>query len=139
MTDGLIKLSDGSILRLRILIVDVKEVGFSPFAGVNFDVKAIGGIATQFVPEDLRESVKNKPIVPPFESLPTEGWEIIDIVESQPAAAEEDVVSSKGKFKVKVVADPVMVSRNTNYKTPSNEPLYWVSWVWKISWKPIKE
>jgi len=36
---GWIKLSDGAVLKLKILIVDVRESGFSPFGGVNFDVK----------------------------------------------------------------------------------------------------
>jgi len=49
------------------------------------------------------------------------------------------VESSKGRFKIKVSAEAVMVARNTNYKTFENEPLYWVSWVWKISWKPVNE
>jgi hypothetical protein len=40
---GRIKLSDGAVLKLKILIVDVRESGFSPFGGVNFDVKVIGG------------------------------------------------------------------------------------------------
>jgi hypothetical protein len=40
---GFIRLSDGSQLVLKIFIIDVKEAGFSPFGGVNFDVKVVGG------------------------------------------------------------------------------------------------
>jgi len=25
------------------------------------------------------------------------------------------------------------------YRSRLNEPIYWVSWVWKISWRPVKE
>jgi len=41
---GRIKLSDGTVLKLKILIVDVRESGFSPFSDVNFDAKVIGGL-----------------------------------------------------------------------------------------------
>jgi len=34
---GLIRLADGSELKLRILVVDVREAGFSPFGGVGFE------------------------------------------------------------------------------------------------------
>lgn len=132
---GFIKLSDGTELKLRMLIIDVKELGFSPFGGINFDVKTVGGVATANVPEELKKIMINKPLTPP--ELPQDGWGIIDIVEQKPAVAEEVVDTSKGKYKVMVVMDAVMVSRNMNYRTIHNEPVYWVSWVTKISWKPI--
>ena len=60
---GHIKLSDNSVIKLKILIVDVKEVGFSPFGGVQFDVKVVGGISTEFVPEEVKKLVIDKPPV----------------------------------------------------------------------------
>ena len=48
---GDIKLSDGAHLRLKILIVDVKEIGFSPFGGVNFYANVTGGV---YIPEPQR-------------------------------------------------------------------------------------
>jgi len=33
-------------------------------------------------------------------------------------------------------AEAVIAARNTLYRTPFNEPLYWLSWVYKASWKP---
>lgn len=131
---GYITLSDGTKLKLRILIVDVREVGFSPFGGVNFDVKTIGGISTVSVPDELKKIVAGKPLAPP--EPPMNGWELIDIKDQKPAEAEVVVDSSKGRFRVKVVAEAVMVSRNMEYRTVHNEPIYWVSWVLKISWKP---
>jgi len=134
---GLITLSDGTTLKLKVTIVDIKESGFSPFNGINFDVKLIGGIATQSVPENLREAVKDKPPAPP--EPPREGWELVDIVKQEPAIVEEVIKSSKGLFKVRVEAEATMVARNTLYRATSNEPYYWATWVYKVSWKPTKE
>ncbi len=50
---------------------------------------------------------------------------------------EEVVVTSQGKFMVRVVAEAVMVVRNMRYRSTLGEPVYWVSWVYKISWKPV--
>ena len=134
---GFIKLSDGTVLKLRILIVDVKETGFSPFGGIYFDVKTVGGVSTHNVPEELKKIVAKRPLAPL--EPPRDGWEIIDIVEQKPAIAEEVVDTSKGKYNVKVVAEAVMASRNIKYRSRYGEPIYWVSWVLKISWKPIKK
>jgi hypothetical protein len=133
---GFITVSDGTVLKLKISIVDIKEIGFSPFGGINFDVKAIGGVATYTVPEELKKAVADKPIAPP--EPPLDGWEILEIKEQKPAMIEEVVDTSKGKYVVRVIGDAVMVARNMKYRTPLNEPIYWVSWVYKISWKPIK-
>lgn len=136
---GNIKLADGAILKLKITIVDIKEGGFSPFGNISFNVKTLGGISTVNVPDKIIKAVVDKPIAPPSSEPPHDGWEIIDIVEQEEPELEETVESSKGKFRVKVVAEAVMAARNMNYKTVENEPIYWISWVWKISWKPVEE
>ncbi|ACB39893.1 hypothetical protein [Pyrobaculum neutrophilum] len=110
----------------------MKEIGFSPFGGVNFDVSVVGGIYIEDLPEELKKAVADKPLLPP--TLPTDGWELVDIAEQEPAVAETTVETSRGKFDVRVVAEVVMVSRNINYKTPRNEPVYWAYWVSKVSW-----
>jgi len=69
----------GTVIKLKTFIIDVKESGFSPFGGVNFDVKIIGGIATESVPDNVKELVKDRPLAPP--EPPREGWEILDIAE----------------------------------------------------------
>ncbi|MDT7868100.1 MAG: hypothetical protein RQ853_06795 [Acidianus sp.] len=135
---GIIKLSDGSILQLKVFIIDVKEAGFSPFGGVYFDVRIIAGVTTESVPESLKELVKDKPVFTPWPELPMEGWEFVDIVEQKPAEALTTVKSSKGLFEVKVVAEATMVAKNTLYRSLANEPLYWVYWIYKPSWRPIK-
>jgi len=62
---GWIRLSDGAVLKLKILIVDVKECGFSPFGGVNFDIKVVGGVAVESVPEEVGKLVADKPFSSP--------------------------------------------------------------------------
>jgi len=131
---GYITLSDGTRLKLRILIVDVKEAGFSPFGGVNLDVKTVGGVSTVSVPDELKKAVVDKPLAPP--EPPMDGWELVDIDRQEPAVAEAVADTSRGRFRVRVVAEAVMVSRNMRYKNIHNEPIYWVSWALKISWKP---
>lgn len=135
---GFITVSDGTILKLKVSIVDIKEIkeAFSPFGGVIFDVKAVGGVSTHNVPEELKKAVADKPLAPP--EPPRDGWEILEIKEQKPAVIEEVVNSSKGGFVVRVVSEAVMVARNMRYKTPHNEPIYWVSWIYKVSWKPVK-
>jgi hypothetical protein len=66
---GRVKLSDDSILKFKILIVDVREAGFSPFGGVQFDVKVVGGISTEFVLGEVKKLVIDKPLA----SLPETG------------------------------------------------------------------
>ncbi len=132
---GLITLSDGTTLKLKIFVVDIKEIGFSPFGGINFDVKAVGGVSTHTVPEDLKKAVADKAVAL---SEPYEGWEILDVTKQEPPTVEEVVETSKGKYKVRVVADTVMAARNMKYKTLSGELIYHVSWVWKVSWKPVE-
>jgi hypothetical protein len=134
---GDIKLSDGAHLRLKMLIVDVKEIGFSPFGGVNFYANVTGGVYVESIPDSLRELVKDKPLFPGLE-LARDGWELLDIVEQKPAEALEVVQSSRGEFVVRVVAEAVMVAKNTHYRSPTNEPIYWVHWIYKVSWKPRK-
>jgi len=137
---GRIKLSDGTELALRIMILDIREAGFSPLGGVNFSVNVMGGIVTKVVPEELRRAVAEKPIVPQGSSqLPQDGWELVDIIEQEPASAEESVDSSRGRFTVRVAAEATMAARNLNYRVVignASEPLYWATWVYKITWKP---
>jgi len=74
----------------------------------------------------------------PLQSL-QKGWEILDIIEQQPAEVVENTSTSLGTFSIKVVSEVVMASCNIMYRTPTNEPLYWVSWVNKVSWKPLEK
>jgi len=132
---GIVRLSDGTVLKLKITIVDAREAGFSPFGGVNIVVKTVGGIGVIEIPQELHGRVADKPVMPP--EPPREGWEIVDIENYEPAVEETRVNTSKGEFLVKVQAEPVMAARNLNYKTELNEPPYWLNWVLKVSWRPV--
>jgi hypothetical protein len=81
--------------------------------------------------------VASKPLAP--QEIPEEGWELLDIEEFTPATVEQEYDSSKGKLLVKVQVEPVMASRNMSFKNIFEEPIYWISWVYKISWKLLKE
>ena len=135
---GKIKLSDGSILSLRIAIVNVKKVkGFSPFGGVNLSIKVVGGVGSLEVPEELREAIAEKPLFPP-DKPPREGWEFVDIVEQECASEEAEVLVDGKRFLVHVEAEALMVVRNMSYRTEIGEPMYWVNWVNKVRWQSIE-
>jgi hypothetical protein len=134
---GRIKLADGTVLSLKIAIADARDAGFSPFGGVNIGVKPMGGIGVIEVPKELCDEVADKPLMPG--APPEEGWELVEIVEQEPAVEEQVVDTSKGKFLLRLEAEGVMAARNRKYKTLDGEPLYWLNWTWKVRWKPLKE
>lgn len=134
---GIVVPADGSKLILRVVIVGIKSVGFSPFGGINFIVKTAGGVVTSYVPDELKNSVKDKPLSPP-DKLPEDGWELIDIQNQEPAVEEAEVEVEGKKYKIKVLAEASMISRNMNYKTDIGEPIYWVHWAVKIQWKNLE-
>jgi hypothetical protein len=131
---GVVVVTDGSVLALRIVIVGVKNVGFSPFGGVNFAVKTAGGVATLFVPDELKEQVKNKPLSPP-DRPPEDGWDLVEVERQEPAEEEVEVLVDDKSYRVSVTGEATMVSRNMNYRTEFGEPLYWVQWSVKVKWR----
>lgn len=136
ITEGRATLSDGTIVKVVVNIVDARESGFSPLGGVNLVVKQSGGTAVVKVPDALMQKVKDKPVY--SGPLPQDGWEMLDIVEMTPAKAETKIETTKGSFLVTIVSEPTMVARNLNYKSDLGEPVYFVYFVPKVSWKPIK-
>jgi hypothetical protein len=134
---GRIVLDDGTVIVLRVAIVNVKKAeGFSPFGGVNLSVKVVGGVGTISVPEELRKTVADKPLAPPG-ALPKDGWEYIEIKEQEPAFEQVEVEVDGRKFIVRVEAEATMVVRNLTVKTDAGEPLYVVNWAYKIKWRPV--
>lgn len=132
----MVKLSDSATLKLKAFILDIKEkAGPSPFV-VNLAVSPTAGISTTEIPENIKNAIVSKPLMP--SKIPEDGWELLDIVSFTPAVVEQEYDSSKGKLLVMVQVDPVLASRNINYKTVLDEPVYWLSWVYKISWKFAK-
>jgi hypothetical protein len=137
-SEGIIKLSDGTTLKLMVNILDARESGFSPLGGVNIFVKPVGGTAVVNLPKEIAEQVKDKPVFPSSE-MPQDGWELVEITEFKPAIAQTTIDTSKGKFMVKTIAEPSMASRNLNYKSELGEPIYYVVWATKISWKSVEK
>jgi len=131
-----LELSDGTILLMDVMVIELKEAGFSPFGGVKFDVKAIADVIIDSLPEELKERVRDKPIYHPWQELPADGWELIDIRAQEPAVIETTVNTSKGLFSVRVVTEATMVARNLSYRDFKGQPIYYVFWVYKASWKP---
>jgi len=134
---GRVELKDGTFLKLKITIIDARESGFSPFGGVNIAVKAVGGIGIISIPDEIKNKVSKRPIAPPGPP-PEDGWEIVDIINFTPATETTEIETSKGLFQVTVEGEPTMASRNLKYRSELGEPLYWLNWVNKISWKPVK-
>lgn len=132
---GRIELEDGTVLLLRIAIAGVKYLGPSPFCGANFGVKVLGGVSVLSVPDAIKESLRDKPVLPPGSKIPGDGWELISIKSQDPAYEEVRVTVDNHVYLVSVEAEVTMVSRNLNYRNEFGEPIYWVSWVNKIRWR----
>lgn len=135
---GYVKVNDGSVIILRVALIDVRvREEASPF-GAEFEVNATGGISV-YPSESVLNEVKDKQIVDPGKTV-NEGWVRVDIVEMKPAYEEAIYDDIKvGKYLIRVEIEPIMVSRNTQYKTLQGLPLYVVRWVPKISWNKIQE
>ncbi len=135
---GYVKVNDDSIIILRVAIVDVRvREEASPF-GVEFDVNATGGVAV-YPSEAALKEVKDKPTIEPGKTV-NEGWAQVDIVEKTPAYEEAVYYKeNRGKYLIRVEIEPIMVSKNTLYKTPQGTPLYVVRWVPKITWNEVED
>ncbi len=130
---GVVVLADGSKLILRAVIVGVKYTGVSPFGGVNFTIKTAGGVSSLYVPAELKERIRDRPLFAP-DKFPEEGWELVNIERQDPAVEEIEVIVREKRYHIEVLATASMVSRNMNYKTDIDEPLYWVAWSTSIRW-----
>ena len=135
---GYVKVSDGSVIILRVAVVDVRvREEASPF-GVEFDVNATGGIAV-YPSESALDEVRDKPVLEPGKTV-NEGWTRVEIVEKG-SAYEEIIYSDEriGRYLIRVEIEPIMVSKNTMFKNIQGLPLYVVRWVPKITWSEIQE
>jgi hypothetical protein len=119
-----------------ITILDARESGFSPFDGINIAIKPVGGTAIIKPSNEMIEKIKDKPTITSGET-PKDGWEIIDITGFKPAIAEKIIDTTKGKYLVKIIAEPSMASRNLKYKSEIDEPIYFLVWASKFSWKSM--
>jgi len=134
---GYVRVEDGSILVLRVALVDVRERRIpSPF-GVEFDVNFNVGLAVYPSEESLRE-VEGKPILESGR-VASEGWAPVKIVEKASAYEEAIYVGEDGRqYLVRVEVEPIMVSKNAMYRAAQGTPLYAVRWVPKVTWYEAK-
>jgi len=130
---GYVKLSDDSIVIMRVAIVDVKPLQGPSVYEVQFEVISAGGISILPSEKAINE-VKDKPMVEPGKA-PTDGWTLVNITEKQLAYEEVEYVLDEKKYIVRAEMEPLMVSKNTNYRTVKGEPIYNVGSITKISWR----
>jgi len=130
---GHVKLSDDSIVIMRVAIVDVKPLQGPSLYEVQFEVIPAGGISI-LPSEKAMSEVKDKPVIEPGK-VPTDGWTLIDIIEKQPAYEEVEYILDEKKYIIRAEMEALMVSKNTNYRTVKGEPIYNVAVTTKISWR----
>ena len=133
---GYARVSDGSLILLRVAVVDVRVRGeTSPF-GVEFDVTVTVGTSV-YPSEEAQREADGKQIAEPSK-VPGEGWVPVGIVERSPAYEEIVYRDEKvGRYLVRVEVEPIMASKNTLYRVPPGVPWYLVRWVPKVTWSKI--
>ncbi|WP_457751705.1 hypothetical protein [Thermococcus sp.] len=133
---GEMELSDGTIVRFRVALVDaIPSEETTPF-GTEFEVNIATGISVTPSPESIEE-VKDKQIIPSGSSV-EDGWKQVKIIKSDSAYEEVRYSNDKlGEYKIRVEIEPAMVSKNTKFKTAKGEPLYVVKWIPKLMWEKL--
>jgi len=126
---GYAKLSDGTTISIRAIIIDINEVSLTPVGpdlGIAYNV-----MVSVRSPSDLRERVKEKPLPPSDGSHLSrlDIWEIVDIIESK-GAVEECLYNAKnGKsYIVLLEIEPTIVARTLEYRDHMGNPIYYIRW-----------
>lgn len=130
------KLADGTVIVLRVAIVDVRPIRVgSPF-GVEFEVSFTTGISA-YPSQKVLEDFKDKQVLMLGENLP-DSWQQLGIVDKKSAVEEVEFNDEKlGKYIIRVEIEPLMGAVNTEKKSIKGEPIYAVRWAPKISWRKI--
>jgi len=130
------KLADGTVIVLRVAIVDVRPIRVgSPF-GVEFEVSFTTGISA-YPSQKVLEDFKDKQVLMLGENLP-DSWQQLGIVDKKSAVEEVEFNDEKlGKYIIRVEIEPLMAAVNTEKKSIKGEPIYAVRWAPKISWRKI--
>ena len=135
---GYAKLSDDTILILRVATVDIRVIRTeSPF-GVEFEVSFTTGISAYPSEKALKE-FRDKRILAPGEKPPS-NWYQLEIIKKRSASEEVEYVDSKlGKYIIRVEIEPIMVSVYAEVRNIRGEPYYVVRWAPKVTWRKIEE
>ena len=133
---GLGRVADGTVIVLRVAIVDMRPIRVgSPF-GVEFEVSFTTGISA-YPSQKVLEDFKDKQVLMPRENLP-DSWQQLGIVDKKSAVEEVEFNDEKlGKYIIRVEIEPLMAAVNTEKKSIKGEPIYAVRWAPKISWRKI--
>ena len=130
---GYVKLSDGTSIILRVAIVDIKPLQTS--FGVEFNVVTVSGSSVN-PSESVLNEIRDKPIIEPNKT-PSDGWTLVNIVEKQSAYEEVEYLSNE-KYIIRAEVEPLIVVKNTKYKSIQEQPIYIVRSARKISWKKVE-
>jgi len=64
---------------------------------------------------------------------------LLDIVEKQPAYEEVEYITDSGeKYLIRAEMEPLMASKNSNYRNQREESIYIINAVTKTSWKKVE-
>ena len=129
---GYVKLSDGTILIIRVVITDIREIRREP-TGLIFNVGHSVSVAA-FSPESLKEIVKDKPKPVGLDYLKKlDVWEFIDIVECKNSIDECLYYGSDGlTYRISIEIEPTIASRTLEFRDEFMNPVYFVRWSPKI-------
>ncbi|MHA1593422.1 MAG: hypothetical protein ACTSXX_01640 [Candidatus Baldrarchaeia archaeon] len=135
---GTCELSDGTLVKYRVAVVDVRVLRKeSPF-GVEFEANLATGISV-YPSKKVLEEYRDKRILTPGESPPS-SWKQVRIVKREPAFEEVEFESKDvGRYRIRVEVEPVMASVNTEVRTVHGEPYYVIRWIPKMSWEKVVE
>jgi len=122
---GYIKLSDETMISLRVVIVDIRE-GMQKPVGPDLHIAHTTLIKADS-PQSLKEKVREKPLPPPtnihLQNL--EIWEIVDIIESENAFDECKYTATNGHtYRAIVEIEPTIAARTLEYRDDLGNPIY---------------
>jgi len=132
---GYVRLSDGTNIILRVAVIDIKPLQTSSPFGVEFNVITVSGISV-YPSESVLNEVKDRTIIEPNKT-PSDGWTLVNVTEKQPAYEEVEYLFNE-KYIIRAEVEPLMVVKNTKYKSMQEQPIYIVRYAKKISWKKVE-
>jgi len=137
---GYIVLSDESILLIRVVIFDIKEVDRIP-TGLRFNIGHNVHVPVIYSPESLKEIVKDRPIAIGDEYVHNlEIWEFVDIIDYKKSKESCIYKGSDGlTYYISIEVEPTIVSRTLKYRDQFGHPIYFVRWGHKPIIKILKE